>query len=248
MDQLRALAESGDTGAQLDLGLSLSATDSKAAMTWFERAAMQGEGAAAYEMGVLQDDPKRAVEWYSMASAMGHIGAQYQLGDAYLNGRGTAKEPGWGMMWVERAARAGHVEAQFAMSTALATGLTGAVQREDALVWALIAQSNNREGLNSVISALKARMMPGAIRNAQQRAANWSDAPADEAKYDRATLRFAQYALGRLGFEPGPADGIPGVRSEAAIAAFRADNGLGEGGVDGRMLDQLRERMAKLNR
>lgn len=245
---LMGLAESGDIGAQYDLGLTLADTDPKAAAKWLERAALQGQGSAAYELGLMQSDARRAIEWLSMASAMGHVGAHYQLGEAYLNGRGTAKEPGWGLMWFERAARAGDAEAQYAMGVSMMSGVAGPVQREEALVWLLIAKDNQRKGLDLLISALKARMSASVMETAQMRVAAWAQETLSDELGDRATLRFAQYALGRLGFEAGAADGITGDRTNSAIEAFRKDQGLGAGDLDGRMLDRLRERLAVLNR
>jgi hypothetical protein len=248
LNTLRAWAESGDIGAQYDLGLTLAESDPAAAARWFESAALQGQGAAAYQLGLMQSDPNRAVEWYSMASAMGHIGAQYQLGEAYLNGRGTAKEPGWGLMWMERSARAGYGPAQLALGVAMASGVAGRGQRARALTWLLIADDNNIEGGAPVISALRARLSNTYIESAEQHAQSWRNEPFSDTTGDRASLRFAQYALSRLGYDPGTADGIDGERTYGAIADFRAAEGLGGGGCDGKLLDRLRERLTVLNR
>jgi len=252
MSALQAWAESGDVGAQYDLGLTLADSDSKAAGRWFEGAALQGYGPAAYQMGLMQSDPKRAVEWYSMASAMDHIGAQYKLGDAYLNARGTAMEPEWGMMWFERAARAGSAEAQHALGVAMASGVAGAVQRREALVWLLIAahqimDTGDAAG-DDVISALKARLNPAAIKSAAQQAEAWVKEVSSTNVGDRATVRFTQHALNRLGYDAGYADGIDGERTYDAIVAFRIAEKMGGGGIDGALLDRLRERLSDLKR
>jgi len=245
---LMRYAQSGDVGAQYDLGLTLALSNPKAAAGWLEQAALQGYGAAAYELGKIQTEPKRAIEWYSMASAMGHVGAQHELGDAYFNGLGTAREPGWGLMWFERAARAGYADAQYAMGMVMANDKVGPVQPDKALVWLLIAQANEHGAAQSQIDQLKADLSPEAIAFAQQRAHTWTNEPVSDAAGDRATLRFTQYALGRLGYAPGPADGIAGAMTENAIAAFRAKENLGGGGLDGRVLDRMRERLAALRR
>jgi len=236
-----------DAEAQFSLAMDLLEADPAAAAGWLERAAMQGHGNAAYRLSLLQDDANRQVEWNSMAASVGQVDAQYALGDAYLNGRGTAKEPAWGLSWLERAARAGHAKAQFAMGVAMATGVTGAAQRADGLVWLLIAERNKSTHAAPVVSALKARLSQTAIDQANERATAWTNDPAGDAEA-RATVRFAQYALGRLGFDAGLPDGITGDRTDAAIAAFRVDRKLGEGTLDGRALDILRERLAVLNR
>lgn len=242
---LRAYAESGDVGAQYDLALSLADTDRAAAETWLIQAAMQGYGRAALALGQWQNDAKRAVEWYSMAAAMNDVEAQFRLGQAYLNGEGTAQETGWGLMWVERAARGGHAAAQWVLAQALATGKIGAPQREDALTWYQIAKANGADGdLNTAIAALKGVLAADSVYRAKLRAAQWTNATLDSASGDRAALRFAQFALDKLGYAPGPVDGISGVHTASAINTFRAEHGLGEGGVDGALLDRLRERLA----
>ncbi len=247
LETLRAYAESGDIGAQFDLGLSLAESNAKDAVKWLESAAMQGFGAAAYELGQLQDDPKRAVEWYSMAAAMDHVGAKFELGNAYMHGRGTAKEPAWGLMWYERAARAGRADAQFAMGEVMAGTAVGPAQPDEALVWLLIADQNKHVDAAALIEAVKTRLTPELIGTAEQRAAAWTDQPASNGVYDRAVLRFTQYALNRLGYDVGPADGLSGDRTETAIAAFRAKEGIGGDGLNGRVLDLLRERVSVLN-
>lgn len=236
-----------DADAQYALAMDVLEADPATATGLLERAAMQGHGDAAYHLGLLQDNAQRQVEWHSMAAAVGQVDAQYALGDAYLNGRGTAKEPAWGLSWLERAARAGHGEAQFAMGVAMATGVAGAPQRAEGLVWLLIARQNKFAHAAPVISALKARLSQTAIEQAALRAKAWTNEPAGDAEA-RATVRFAQYALGRLGFDAGLPDGITGDRTEAAITAFRLDRGLGAGALDGRALDILRERLVVLNR
>ena len=225
----------------------LAKTDTEQATGLFESAAMQGHGEAAYQLGLLQTDAKRQVEWHSMAAAVGQVDAQYALGEAYLNGRGTAKEPAWGLSWFERAARAGHAGAQYAMGVAMATSLTGPTMREEALVWLLIATKNRFQGADLMVAFLQARLSSSAWAAAQERAKAWTNEPAGDAEA-RATTRFAQHALGRLGFDAGLADGIQGERTDKAVSAFRVAQGISAGVLYGRTLDLLRERLAVLNR
>lgn len=50
---------------------------------------------------------------------------------------------------------------------------------------------------------------------------------------DIGTTRGLQTALSRLGYDPGPADGIPGPKTMAALAAFQAGRGLQVDGIYG---------------
>lgn len=236
-----------DADALYDAAMALVETDVAQAGLMFERAALQGHGEAAYQLGLLQTDAKRQIEWHSMAASVGQIDAQYTLGEAYLYGYGTAKEPAWGLSWFERAARAGHARAQYALGAAMATGLVGPAMREDALVWMIIAQNNGYADAALMVSLLQPRMSTSAWADIQDRAKAWTNEPAGDAEA-RANTRFAQYALRRLGFNAGLADGIQGDRTDMAVNAFRAAEGLRAGKLDGRTLDLLRERVALLNR
>lgn len=213
----------------------------------FEAAAMQGHGEAAYQLGQLQSDPKSAVGWYSMAAAIGQTDAQYALGEAYLEGRGTAREPAWGVSWFERAARAGNARAQYAMGAAMLSGALGPSQPEEAMVWFLVAEHNGFAGAGLMIDMLRSHLSKSVQQVARERADAWTNEPAGDAE-ERATTRFAQYALGRLGYEAGLPDGIRGERTDQAVQAFRDQENLGPGGLDGRTLDILRERIARLGR
>lgn len=53
---------------------------------------------------------------------------------------------------------------------------------------------------------------------------------------DREAVAEVQRRLAELGYDPGPADGIPGARTRAAIEAFQRDRGLP---VDSRVTDAL---------
>lgn len=236
-----------DADALYDAAMALVETDVAQAGLMFERAALQGHGEAAYQLGLLQTDAKRQVEWHSMAASVGQVDAQYTLGEAYLYGRGTAKEPAWGLSWFERAARAGHAQAQYALGAAMATGLVGPAMREDALVWMIVAQRNGYAEAALMVSLLQPRVSASAWADIQDRAKAWTNEPAGDAEA-RATTRFAQYALGRLGFNAGLADGIQGDRTDMAVNVFRASEGLKAGKLNGRTLDLLRERIALLNR
>ncbi|MCR4378650.1 MAG: SEL1-like repeat protein [Rhodospirillales bacterium] len=236
-----------DADALYAQAMVLVQSDPAQAGLMLEGAALQGHGDAAYQLGLMQTDANRRIEWHSMAASLGQVDAEYALGEAYLNGIGTAKEPAWGLSWFERAARAGHAPAQYALGMALSTGLTGPAMYEEALVWLLIAKKNGFADADLLIGFLEARLSSSVLASVQERADAWTNEPVGDAE-GRATTRFAQHALGRLGFDAGLADGIQGGRTDMAVSAFRQSQGLEPGGLDGRTLDALRERLAVLNR
>jgi hypothetical protein len=64
---------------------------------------------------------------------------------------------------------------------------------------------------------------------------------ATQAVTQTADIREAQTALARLGFDPGPADGVVGPRTRAAVRAFQQASGLtANGNLTGDVLERLR--------
>jgi peptidoglycan hydrolase-like protein with peptidoglycan-binding domain len=61
---------------------------------------------------------------------------------------------------------------------------------------------------------------------AAEKAAEAAAKAAEERERERVLVRRLQLALGTLGFAVGPADGVKGARTEAALAAYMADAGL----------------------
>lgn len=222
-------------------------SDPDGAAVAFEGAALQGHGPAAYQMARQQDDLQVAVGWYAMAAGEGVVEAQYALGQAYLYGQGTAREPAWGVSWFERAARRDFAPAQYALGLALQSGVLGGAQPEEALVWFLVAKGNGFDGAELAATLLEARLSETNVNTARERAAAWQEGPTGDGDA-RADTRFAQYALSRLGFDAGLADGIEGERTRQAVSDFRVRENLGPGGLNARTLDLLRDKLAALGR
>ena len=92
-DWLNRLANGGDVGAQLELGLAYRAgrdglpRDSRMALQWLERAAQGGDGYAADLVGDAyadgagtSADPTRATHWWQVAAQAGNVDARRRLG------------------------------------------------------------------------------------------------------------------------------------------------------------------------
>ncbi|WP_221898222.1 tetratricopeptide repeat protein [Bathymodiolus japonicus methanotrophic gill symbiont] len=73
--------------------------DGKEALTWFRKAAEQGDAIAQFNLGlmyaigkgVVQDD-KEVFKWYRKAAEQGHARAQFNLGVMYYNGQGVPQD------------------------------------------------------------------------------------------------------------------------------------------------------------
>ena len=116
----------------------------------------------------------------------------------------------------------------------------------EAHMWFNLAASRGETAALAERDALAARMTPGQIATAQERAMEWrpgggraespaapvtprSAAPpaaADSGSPPPRAIREAQALLGTLGYRPGPPDGIWGRRTGEAYRAFLRDAGL----------------------
>ena len=60
----------------------------------------------------MKKNEGEAVTWWTKAAAQGDSAAQYRLGMAYLGGRGVPKSDSAGLDWLRKAAAQGHDGAQ----------------------------------------------------------------------------------------------------------------------------------------
>ena len=108
----KPLAEQGDAGAQINLGLMYRngqgvAQDYKQAVKWYRRAAWQGDAKAQFDLGVIYDsglgvmqDYKQAFKWYRKAAEQGVAIAQTTLGFRYKKGTGVLSDKVLAHMWL----------------------------------------------------------------------------------------------------------------------------------------------------
>jgi S1-C subfamily serine protease len=101
---LRARGETGDAGAENDLGVLYDsgngvARDAAEAVKWFRKAAEQGHAVAQYNLGAkyatgegVPQDAAEALKWYRAAAAQGYGRAQYNVGIAYANGQAVPRD------------------------------------------------------------------------------------------------------------------------------------------------------------
>ena len=94
--ELAALAEKGNAGAMVALGLR------------YIPAASGGEGSTE-----IAPDPAKALELFKAATDKGDDNGAFLMGIAYMNGVGVPKDDAQAMPWLIRAAKANNVQAQF---------------------------------------------------------------------------------------------------------------------------------------
>src|SRR5258708_37917037 len=95
---LKTRAGTGDTTAQVQLGVAYASGD-----------------------GVTASDTE-AVEWFRKAAEKGDAAGEYSLGEMYITGRGVAANLAEGVKWMRRAAEAGDARAQFNLAAMYSQG------------------------------------------------------------------------------------------------------------------------------
>ena len=135
LEELRPLADQGETGAQVLLGdlyyqgIGVPANYSLA-WTWYNRAATNEDATGQYKLGkmywdgigVPRDDDK-AVEWYEAAATGGHVQAQIDLGYIYRDGRrDILARPSKALEYFRMAGDQGNDEALIAIEEMFASG------------------------------------------------------------------------------------------------------------------------------
>jgi TPR repeat protein len=192
------------------------------------RAAEEDHPGAQYELGnlyrrgeLVEQDFARAGELFEAAGRQGHLGAVNNLGAMYLFGQGVEADPQRAGAYFRIAAEGG-----------LPRGLTNlAYLFENGL-------GTERDLLRAAQLYLMASLAgdPEAAERMPTLRAELEEAYPVGSERDR--VRQIQEFLDALGLDPGPADGLMGPRTAAAIREFEEQAGLP---VTGEATPQLRE-------
>ena len=200
----------------------------------------------------MHQDYAKAVRWYRRAAEQGHANAQFNLGNMYFHGRGVPEDYTEAVRWLHLAAEQGKADAQFNLGLMYEYGAGVAQDLVRAHKWFNLAASRfssseekRREKAVRSRDRVAARLTSAEHAKAQRLARKWRprkstaqerhprrttaptpEVPAGDADDTGARIANLQRALRRLGYDPGPADGILGTRTKAAIRAFQADAGL----------------------
>ena len=131
------------------------------------------------------------------------------------------------------AADAGDRRAMLALGRLYMRGLGAPQDYIESHVWFNLAAARGDLAAAKERDALAAKMTPKQIATAQERARTWQPS-GGERKQDVLSLsaqatREAQEFLAKLGYKPGPADGLWGDRTARAYARFLRDAGLPPG-------------------
>lgn len=249
--------------------------DLAAAAHWYGRAATRGVVPAAFRLGSLYEqgrgvDRNRdgAIAWYERAALGGNPRAMHNLAVMAAEGGGEGPDFVRAASWFIPAANRGLADSQFNLAVLYARGM--GVERDlmESYKWfALAANAGDNEALgrrDEVAGVLGEQ----ALALARARVDNWRPVPVDSTAVDvegpaggwddsavsadasnaappRDLVAEAQSLLARRGYDPGPADGMIGPRTNDAVRAFRQSVGLGDSPqIDQALLDALRDSTA----
>ena len=192
------------------------------------------EGATAYEAGNYGE---AAQIWRPLAEE-GDPKAQFNLGLLHETGRGVTEDPAEAAAWYERAARQGVTQAQLNLAALHQTGRGVAQDPAEALYWLEVAarlgegaaQEQAANAAAELAPLLEDREAEAAQARASAFAPSLEESPIQPAAVtlilSPSQIEVLQQRLAAHGYNPGPADGIPGEMTRNAARSYLADRGL----------------------
>jgi TPR repeat protein len=250
-DTTLAAAQKGDAEAQFIIGMAYyrgvgAPADEREALSWITRAAAGRNPDAQYHLGLaylrgtgVAQDEATAAMLFGDAAAQGHAEAQYILATLLTNGRGVPQDHVWAALWYSKAARQGLAQAQSVLGLMYLAGLGVPVDHMTALQWLSIAARFGDAPARAALASLSGTLNENERAALARTAAAWTRS-ADGGATDRAATQFLQQNLARLGYDPGPADGLMGARTQTALEEFRARVGEDKGPVTFETLQAVR--------
>lgn len=227
---------------------------------WYDRAAKQGHVKAMHNLAVLSVSPSRgsvnyltASKWFKEAADYGMIDSQFNLGVLHERGFGLPRSMEDAYFWYALAARhkdakAEHKRDEVGRKLSSAERL---IADRRVAVWSAKTRSEeiNRAAEMPAAALGESRSVapsatppaPAAIpapagrpkaSSAVMSAAWKADLAPQAAKQTAGAARIAeaQRLLKQMGYDPGPVDGLPGPRTEAAIRAYQRRAGIEQTG------------------
>ena len=131
---LQARAESGNSDAQVRLGVAYAAgdgvqTDDIQAVKWFRKAAEQGNAAGEYSLAEMylmgrgvSRDLSEAAEWMRRSAEDGDARGEFNLAVMFAQGQGVTKSDDKAAIWMRKLAEHGLAAGQFGLGSMYAHG------------------------------------------------------------------------------------------------------------------------------
>ncbi len=178
---LKAAAQQGDVGSQVNLGLILAQnSEFEAAAKWFGMAAAKGDTAAMNNMAAfhmrglgVDQNIRLAFAMLEKVAERGDSNDQYQLGMMYLQGMSGAPDMVNGLKWLTRAAGQGNAEAQLRLGAVLSENEGPDDRLVKAYKWIHLASMFGADNANQMLADLSEKMTAGQIAEAKRLALSW---------------------------------------------------------------------------
>jgi TPR repeat protein len=179
-----AAAEGGQAMAQFIVGYAYEnfQKDYASAMTWYRKAADQGNAQAELGVGFLYGrglgvprDSTQAVAWFRKAAEHGDPVAQNNLGNMLVTGNGVEKNIEEAVTWFQKSANQAFRDGQANLAGVYAGGLGGPPDMVSAYMWGSLAAASGYDS-RKFMKVLASKMTPEQIAEAEQKAAAWRTA------------------------------------------------------------------------
>ncbi|PLX37508.1 MAG: hypothetical protein C0606_04180 [Hyphomicrobiales bacterium] len=240
-------ASQGNGPAQYRLGSLYEkgtgvAKDVTKARLWYERAAEQGNIKAMHNLAVLYaegadgaPDLTAAAKWFQSAAERGVRDSQFNLGILHTRGLGVKQDLPTAYKWFALAAIGGDADAGKKRDE-----IANALDRQGLAAARLAVETWRPKSIEEAANNPKAPDPRWGAKPERQAAAAPAAAAMAPAGETGPMIQQAQTLLAQLGYDPGPADGVPGPRTRDAVKAFQKAIGANATGrVDGALLQQM---------
>jgi localization factor PodJL len=227
--------------------------DMAAAVSWYERAAEAELAPAQYRLGSIYEkglgipqDFAAAQEWYTLAADAGNVKAMHNLAVLHAEGAGGEPDLELAASLFRQAAEHGVRDSQFNLAILHARGLGVRQDMLEAYKWFAIAASSGDPEAAKRRDVIAASLSESSLAKAQAAAAafqplpliteanevttpegGWGeDTTSVELETTTDLVALVQLLLAEQGYDPGPTDGLLGLKTIQAIAAFQREIGL----------------------
>ena len=163
IDELRRLAQQGDSNAQTMLGMKYQngdgvQRDDAEAVRWYRKAAQLGNASGQFNLGKMYQsgrgvaqDNSEAVHWYRKSADQGYSMGQNNLAIMYQNGRGVPQDYAAALRWFRKSAEQGNPIAQNNLGVMYLSGRGIAKDYGEAVRWfRKAAEQGNSMGQNNL--------------------------------------------------------------------------------------------------
>jgi localization factor PodJL len=232
---------------------SLVKKDLGKAAAWYTKAAEGGVAVAQYRLGSLYErgqgvskDLIKAVNWYQRAADQGNVNAMHNLAVLMSEGADSGPDHDKALQWFLAAGNYGVRDSQYNLGVIYARGLGVQQDLGESYKWFAIAAAQGDTDASARRDEVAKAMQPGDLAKARAAVAAWHvkpplaeangvsapgggwDGPGEAiSDADRQQLVMKiQTLLADAGYDPGPADGVPGEKTIAAVKAFQEKAGV----------------------